>query len=254
MDFHSTAARFTYATRTASADWLKFATDMLSVDGKDCADIGCGGGIYSRALSALGAHSVVGVDSSKKILNGAIEKTNDSVVEYREGDAVNLPLVSASKDLVLGRAVIHHLEQPEEFFAEAFRVLRPNGMLVIQDRTKEDCLQPATVEHFRGYLFQLFPRLLEYEAARRPDSNTVVQALESSGFSQIKKVELWELRKIYDAPQDLEEDLIQRTGRSILYQLTDGELFKLVAFVLDKAENHFPLKEKDLWTLWIATK
>ncbi len=51
----------------------------------------------------------------------------------------------------------------------------------------------------------------------------------------------------------LSDDLLKRTGRSLLYALTDDELQQLV----DDLQGDLPdgrLVEKDRWTLWTAER
>src|SRR5258708_9535737 len=64
IDFHSRTNRSTYTGRLADAGWAGAIRHIVDPTGKRVADIGCGGGIYSRAWRELGAHEVVGVDFS----------------------------------------------------------------------------------------------------------------------------------------------------------------------------------------------
>jgi 2-polyprenyl-3-methyl-5-hydroxy-6-metoxy-1,4-benzoquinol methylase len=47
------------------------------------------------------------------------------------GDAENLAFASKSFDLVLASEVVEHLWSPQNFFSEAFRVLKPGGFLIL---------------------------------------------------------------------------------------------------------------------------
>jgi 2-polyprenyl-3-methyl-5-hydroxy-6-metoxy-1,4-benzoquinol methylase len=47
----------------------------------------------------------------------------------REGDAQATNLPDGAYDMVVSLDVVEHLPQPERFFEEAFRVLRPGGLL-----------------------------------------------------------------------------------------------------------------------------
>ena len=50
------------------------------------------------------------------------------------------------------------------FLREASRILKKNGVLIVQDRTIEDCTIPGSPEHIRGYFFSIFPKLIEIES------------------------------------------------------------------------------------------
>src|SRR5690625_4492963 len=70
-------------------------------------------------------------------------------------------------NLVLERALIHHINDIQACFNEAYRVLQENGIYIIQDRTPDDCLLAGNDYHIRGYIFERCPRLAEKEKNRR---------------------------------------------------------------------------------------
>jgi ArsR family transcriptional regulator len=61
----------------------------------------------------------------------------------RLGDMYQLPLADASFDAVVIHQVLHYADRPAEAIAEAARVLRPNGILVVVD------FAPHTLEFLR---------------------------------------------------------------------------------------------------------
>lgn len=48
-------------------------------------------------------------------------------------DALNMPFKDSSLDFIVSSNMIHHLACPYEFFTECSRVLKPNGLLIIQE-------------------------------------------------------------------------------------------------------------------------
>ena len=118
IDFHSKENRYTYTTRTADDEWKKTLTQLVPMETiSKAVDVGCGGGIYSKALADMGVDSVTGVDFSEKILEGAKENCKDyRNLSLRYGSAYDTGLNSGDVDLVLERALIHHLDELQHAF------------------------------------------------------------------------------------------------------------------------------------------
>ncbi|GKS13200.1 methyltransferase [Paenibacillus chitinolyticus] len=256
INFHDEQNRQTYATRNADESWISLIKDTVDVSNKLIADIGCGGGIYTQAFIKMGASHVVGVDFSEEMLKGAAHNCkNIQNVTFLRGDAYQSNLPANEIDIVLERALIHHLNDLDACFKEAYRIIKEGGLLIVQDRTPKDCLLPGDENHIRGYFFERFPQLIDKEISRRYDSGQVQQALESNGFRLAKTVSLWETRRVYYGLEELNKDLLLRTGRSILHELTDVELQELISFIEGKlSDSQPPIIEKDSWTVWFAIK
>lgn len=259
IDFHAKQNRFSYATRGADARWKSLIQKIVDVRDKEVVDVGCGGGIYTLALAKMGTAHVTGVDFSQETVQGAQERFRDlQNISFAGGDALNTGLQSERYDVVLERALIHHLKQQDlaACFAEAFRLLKPGGALIVQNRTPEDCLLPGSETHVRHYIVSRFPRLIEKDIARRHESLVVLTALHQVGFQSVEERKLWETRQVYKGVDELARDLLARTGRSILHELTDAELHELVDDIREQLKNHKgqEIVEQDRWTIWSAQK
>ena len=174
-------------------------------------------------------------------------------VDFHQGDAASTGLDSGCADVVFERALIHHVPDLRAVAAEAARLLRSGGVLLVQDRTPDDVAQPGSATHPRGWFFDVFPRLLDVENERRPTGEAVTAALAAAGFGEITTTSLWEVRRRYADRADYLGEIAQRTGRSILHELTDAELARLVA-ELERRLPAGPLVEQDRWTLWRAVR
>ena len=87
-------------------------------------DVGCGPGYIAGAATERGATSR-GLDFSKEMV--AIAQQKFPRIEFREGDAQNLPFTDATFDRLLANFALLHLPDPERACAEAFRVLKPGS-------------------------------------------------------------------------------------------------------------------------------
>ena len=106
----------------------------------DVADIGCGEG-YLTLEAARWARSVTGIDRSDDVLERAkalAARRQVTNVEWKKGDLARLPLRDASVDLALLSQSLHHAMDPERAIAEAVRILRRRGRLLILDLKQHD--------------------------------------------------------------------------------------------------------------------
>jgi ubiquinone/menaquinone biosynthesis C-methylase UbiE len=255
IDFHDPRNAHTYDTRMADSSWVAAITAIVSPEGKRVLDIGCGGGVYSRAFAELGAANVTGVDFSATMLESARALSADlPQVTFQQGDALATGLPDARADLVYERALLHHLADLPACATEAYRLLAQGGVYLAQDRTPEDIQLPATPEHLRAYFHERYSRLLEVELRRRPRSEDVLAALTSAGFMQIETRNFWETRRVYATFDELADDLRRRVDRSILHELSDVELADLIDYIRERLPEHGPYPDASRWTLWWGVK
>jgi ArsR family transcriptional regulator len=102
------------------------------------ADLGAGEGAFSLLL-AQRAKKVIAVDTSAKMIEVAREQALRNGVknlEFRLGDMEEVPIKAASVDLVWISQSLHHALHPGRALAEANRILRPGGRIVILDLVK----------------------------------------------------------------------------------------------------------------------
>jgi ubiquinone/menaquinone biosynthesis C-methylase UbiE/DNA-binding transcriptional ArsR family regulator len=96
-------------------------------------DLGCGTGQVCEAIAPHVAR-VVAVDGSREMLHAARERLRaQSNVELRRGSLERLPLDDQVLDAALLVLVLHYLPDPARALAEAHRVLKPGGRLLVVD-------------------------------------------------------------------------------------------------------------------------
>ena len=101
--------------------------------GERVLDIGSGPGFMAAEMAAeVGPEgSVVGVDPSESML--ATARRREAPVEYVAGDALALPFPDESFDAVVATQVYEYVADMPAALAEARRVLRTGGRLLILD-------------------------------------------------------------------------------------------------------------------------
>lgn len=107
---------------------------------EDLLDVGTGTG---RILELLGPHAThaVGIDLSREMLAVARDKLGRAGLgncAVRQADMYSLPFQSESMDLVTIHQVLHFAERPAAVVAEAARVLRDRGRMLIVDFARHD--------------------------------------------------------------------------------------------------------------------
>lgn len=89
-------------------------------------DIGCGAGVLAPHVAHLG-HRHMGVD----VVAGSAGLARGRGITAVVADARALPLADASADVVVAGEVLEHVPDLDRVVAEATRILRPGGTLVI---------------------------------------------------------------------------------------------------------------------------
>jgi ArsR family transcriptional regulator len=103
-------------------------------------DIGTGTGRVLELLAPRVAQGL-GVDASKAMLalaRARLARTGLTHCAVRLADMYRLPLADASFDIAVLQMVLHYAEDPAGVLAEAARVLRPNGRLIVIDLARHD--------------------------------------------------------------------------------------------------------------------
>jgi SAM-dependent methyltransferase len=138
-------------------------------DALEVLDLGAGNGWMARRLARSFQVTALDVDGSETGLGGL----RDGRVARVLGDLEALPLRTASYDAVVAAATLHYAPDLAGALAEAARVLRPGGLLVVADSpvyadaaAREDAWR-RTRDHYAG--FDAAPLAARYRGLIRSD-------------------------------------------------------------------------------------
>src|SRR3989338_8384356 len=94
-------------------------------------EVGAGTGIGTKRLNELGNLKVVALDRKKDFLEYAIRLGRMEQRQAVLGDFNSLPFGNATFDLYTGIAILNQRDNIEQFYAEALRVLKKDGLIFL---------------------------------------------------------------------------------------------------------------------------
>jgi len=110
--------------------------------GETVLDIGAGGGldVFLAAKKVGSKGKVIGLDMTEQMVEKArknARKGNYNNVEFKLGEAENIPVKDNSVDLVMSNCVINLVPNKEKAYREIYRILKRGGRFVVSDLVTE---------------------------------------------------------------------------------------------------------------------
>lgn len=117
----------------------KCVFDLFKVrKGMKVLDVGCGTGNFSIKLAKMGCE-VIGIDISEEMLKVAKDKAKKEGlnIKFYNMDVYDMKFEDNCFDGVISVTAFEFLKDPEKAIEEMFRVLKPNGYLLIGTINKD---------------------------------------------------------------------------------------------------------------------
>ncbi|MBR9971161.1 ArsR/SmtB family transcription factor [Magnetospirillum sulfuroxidans] len=144
QDYFTVNARDWGQLRSLHVDQSEVERALLSaIQGRavaDLVDLGTGTGRVLEIL-APAIERGIGIDLSREMLDIAranLEKADLRHCMIRQGDITQVPLTAECADVVTIHQVLHYATDPAVVVAEAARILRPGGLLLVVDFAPHD--------------------------------------------------------------------------------------------------------------------
>jgi arsenite methyltransferase len=153
--------------------------------GETVLDLGSGAGFdcFLAAREVGPAGRVIGVDMTPEMIEKAREnarKGGYGNVEFRLGEIEHLPAADSEVDAVISNCVVNLSTAKESVFAEAYRVLKPGGRIMISDLVLLRDLPEAVAGSLAAYAGCIAG------AVRKED---YIRLMEKAGFLDVRVVE-----------------------------------------------------------------
>ncbi len=107
--------------------------------GEDVLDIGCGTGVDTliAAIKVEPEGRAIGIDMTHEIIDKAKKNLRETFVKnvaFQQASAENLPFSDENFDVVISNGVFNLIPDKAKALSEMFRVLKPDGRIMIADQ------------------------------------------------------------------------------------------------------------------------
>ena len=115
---------------TSAGEWHQLKQLFPDLHGRTVLDLGCGLGWHCRYAREQGAVSIVGIDSSERMLEQAKNRYPSDGILYRVCDLEDYEYPPEVYDLVISNLVLHYIKDLENIYHKVYQTLKPGGIFI----------------------------------------------------------------------------------------------------------------------------
>ena len=159
--------------------------------GSEVVDVGFGFADQDMLwMDRLGPARITGLNITQSQVRLAKERVAargmSDRIELLQASATNMPLPDASCDQVVGVECAFHFNTREDFFREAFRVLRPGGRLVLADVIRAQPVAGSFSRRVQAFNWKFFMQKYAVPAANSDTRDSYAAKLTQAGFASAR--------------------------------------------------------------------
>lgn len=111
----------------AAGEWHQLKPLFPPLEGKSVLDLGCGYGWHCRFCEDQGAGPVLGIDSSRKMIQEAGRRSQGRAIDYRVCAVEDYEFPENTWDLVVSNLALHYIEDLDFVFEKVYATLKEGG-------------------------------------------------------------------------------------------------------------------------------
>lgn len=113
-----------------AGEWQTFKSMLPKLNDKRVLDLGCGFGWHCKYAIENKAKSVIGIDSSKKMIGKAQRINGDEAIEYINSTIEEIELKNEDFDVVISSLALHYVEDFYKVCKKVYCSLRDDGEFI----------------------------------------------------------------------------------------------------------------------------
>lgn len=116
---------------SGAGEWHQFKDLFPDLKGKKVLDLGCGYGWHCKYAVDCGAESVVGIDSSEKMIRQATKLHSNSKITYTICEVEDYEYPKETFDCVISNLVLHYISDIHSIYEKIYRTLKNGGVFLL---------------------------------------------------------------------------------------------------------------------------
>ena len=211
---------------------------------KTVLEVGSGTGFWLNLLHST-VPDLFGLDYSMGMLEQA--KRQPAPLKLSRGSAIQLPYRDNTFDFIYCVDAIHHFGNHQQFIAEAFRILKPNGALAVIGHDPHEGTS-------NWYIYHYFDGVYDTDLRRYPAGKSVTKFMEAEGYQSVSVKTIEHILNVHVGEAVLRDPFLKKSATSQLALLTDEEYSSGIERIKKTLANAAASHEKIVFSSDIQVK